>query len=525
MACADVGGQAVNQAKTFYPQAALEGFGNALAMKLGIAVEYTTGTPRTDGTTVYLPQITHAIDSAEFTALCGIAVHEAAHVWFNTCPRSAAYIRKGMLREHDLRAACFNAVADVADETRIELHVPCARGLLAQSNAQAAAQILADNQLKNSDPTWTVLAAAILLNRLHAPELFNAIKESARNTSHFPPIVTAYRILRRCKARRSTHVPKRPARTERQWQRLEAAADLLVNLLKAFGGSTRWTATFGAWGLRAQRLADSKPSPAAIRGTTLADGQAGADLASTRVLIPGVDAHQGNSLNESLYTALRPALIGPVERLARHDEADGLANGYSSGIRLSRNVERALIDGRCFDRRTGEGEQLHIAILLDTSTSMKYSLPDVAAVAQAFADAVAGVAQSIALAAFAGVVAPQRNFLDLGAMPIGGTRTDKALEWAGNELIAQPGRKVCVVITDGVPGAPDATAHACDRLVSRGIAVVGIAYEMEGDGIAQTMPRARVIAVEDPLDLALQLSRTASDLACASASALQGISS
>src|SRR5262245_23436241 len=147
--------------KTYYPQAALEGFAAGLARKLNVQIVCAAGKPRTDGHTVYLPPITQALDEGEFRAMCGIALHEAAHVFFGTVDRMKTYAGRD-----SLKAVCYNAVADVADETRMELVIQPAGGrLFRASNDQAETDIVANDALNTGDPVWAILAAAILVNR------------------------------------------------------------------------------------------------------------------------------------------------------------------------------------------------------------------------------------------------------------------------------------------------------------------------------------------------------------------------
>ena len=199
---------------TYYPQAALTGFAQALSAKLGVNVQFATGQPRTDGSTVYLPTITQALNEGEFAALCGIAIHEAAHVYFGSCPRMAQYATDA------LKAQCFNAVLDVADETRIEGFVSSAQKLLAQSNLSASRRIVDTDALRKGDPVWAVLAAGILWVRIGR---LGAHYKPARKLPHYGLMVKAYQILKRCRTRRTGRGPKR-YRTRAQWSSLKASA-------------------------------------------------------------------------------------------------------------------------------------------------------------------------------------------------------------------------------------------------------------------------------------------------------------
>lgn len=489
--------------KTYYPQAALEGFGAGLAHKLGVRIDYTTGQPRTDGRTVYLPQITQPLTGGEFEALCGIAIHEAAHVWFDSCPRMARYAGSDRLR-----AACFNAVLDVADETRIEHFIPSARRLLRTSNLDAAARIRAKGALSAGDPVWAILAVGILENRVRSGLYHNLCPAHLKQDA-----ARAFHILKRCRQRPC----KRQHRTRPQWDRLTRAADELVDLLRKHGDGSGAPQPFGTIGADAADAACGKGSPApgdlpAMAGE--AEGEALLDSGSSgRGAGSGAGSGDsgGWSINEGLYAALRPSLAGPVERLARSDEADGFTGGFYSGSRVGRHIERALIDGRCFDRRNGEGEKLHVAILLDDSGSMEDSIANVGAIAQAFADAIGPVADSLSLALFSDTTREVPSFRG-ASYRLGGTATHLALEWAQKRLASQPGRRVCVLVTDGGPSNPGRTQEFSATLAGCA-SVIAIAYQFPDDAIRATMPGAHVVAAPTAAGLALQLGMVAQRIA------------
>jgi hypothetical protein len=506
--------------KTYYPQSALEGFGRALECKLNVEIDYTTGQPRTDGRTVYLPAITAPLDRAEFGALCGVAIHEAAHVYFGTCRQMEWYVRSGGVKgEEALRQACFNAVVDVADETRIEGVVYSAKSLLYASNRSADEKIAQGDGLTKGDPVWAILAAGILFARIGQGQVYRA----AKTHRHRSEMLKAYKILRGCKARRGK-TPK-PRRTNEQWRRLRSAADSLVDLVRQYGDASGAPAAFGPAGTEpaGMGVGNTVPGPQdqmadSDDGRAIAWAQDPADASScgpspAALAAAGKRRQEQMAWDTALYTALRPSLAGPVERLARADEADGFSSGHLSGPRIGRSIERALTDGRCFDRRNAEGEKLHVSVLLDTSGSMIDQIGKVAAIAQAFADAVRPVAASIALGTYSDTAGAVHDFRDTTGFCYEGTATDAALGWAGRALAGKTGRRVCVIITDGDPNSRNATAAACLKLVQSGVAVIGVAYLIPDTSIRDTMPRARVIGATSPLALSLQLGAIAQRIA------------
>ena len=495
--------------KTYYPQAALVGFGSTLADKLGIDVEYTTGAPRTNGTTIFLPKITGAITEADFLALCGTAVHEAAHVYFNSVPRHLDYIDADSAAQ-ELRAACMNAVLDVADETRMEWVLdPAARTLLKAGNHKADLDICTQGRINGSDPVWEILATAILMARLGRASSVYATMPKGK-----PETGLKYKAYGVLKGVRTFKAPKRHKRTGVQWSRLKRAADDLVALLKHLPPPAQHAQipTFGQVGSDAQGMAFG-----AAPGANTAGPGAGANVAeSGSPTVGGNGCGTGAgasapdySMNMDLYGDLVPALAEPVRLMAEWEEADGPAAGYTSGAKLGKRLDRAYTDGRVFVRREGEGERLSLVLLLDVSGSM-YSgglIADALAVAQAFADAVRPVAENLALYEFDGYPRKRERFDGSGGG--GGTNIQDALKIAHARLADMSGRRVCVIVTDGQSPA----CGASEELMTAGVRLIVIAYNTNPAELARNMPGAEVIHAETAAELASQLAEVAGAVA------------
>jgi hypothetical protein len=502
---------------THYPQAALEGFGRALASKLGIGVAYTTGQPRTDGTTIYLPQITTAITAAEFEALCGIAVHEAAHVYFNSVPMHVRFAQ-GDPR----RAACFNAVLDVADETRIEFVFDRARRLLTTSNAEAAAKITS-RDLTQADPAWLCLAFGIVANRCNAGRAFQKALPAAVRA----PAYQCYRVLR--KARTTRLKMKKEQRAQGQWNTLGKLALELIDILKVFPPPPD-APQFGQLGSdAADRAAAGDPVPA---GAVLADDSDGEKAAE--VLIgdwtdasgSGSSATTGGGAGQSgnqrrtcpaipmsgpVYGSLRPYMDAVAEAMSRSADQDP-EDGYRQGAMLGRDLTRVMNDGRVFARAAEEGELLHLVVLLDSSGSMGSRFGDVAAVAQAMLDAVKPIATTIAAATFGEFVTPRDNFKSIAELE-NCTMTADALRWAGQRLDGLSGRRVVVVVTDGGPSEPEQAQSECRKLIASGVGVLGIGYRYSASMLQDSMPGAAIATANDPNTLAIRLAQAVEQMA------------
>lgn len=535
--------------KSYYSQAALAGFGLAVAQKLDLKVAFTTGEPRTNGKTIYLPEIAGHIDADEFAALCGITIHECSHVYFGSCELMKTFATTTGA-DQQLRANCFNAVLDVTDETRMEHVISSARALFIRSNYSCHQKILDAKAMDpgSRDPVWQVLAAAILFTRIGACKLYRDLRSSGH--PHFALMGKAYKILRTCKtAKFNPHQYRhhRNLRKNQQWNKLFAAAEQLVDLLKQAGigqGEAQPNGQpFGPMGAGEDMTVIARGrvlSPEQIAGGRVATFDEGAEVADPpdpssplapaqapaapapaakpAPARPGWGAGSGTqkppapptNFDEGLYRTLAPVLNGVVERMARSDDADGISSGWSSGPRLGQ-IERASIDGMCFARRNSEGERIHVAILMDTSGSMESKNPDKAmAVAQAFADAMKRVAQTTVMAQFDSYVVPVQSFRDLEIN--GSTNTHTALNWADGQISSKPGKRVIVCITDGDPGNTGLCKQSCENTRHKGVQIIGISYMFSPAGIAKTMPGALVVGAKNPCELAVQLSRIAQQI-------------
>ena len=518
---------------TYYPQSALEGFTNAIASALGITVKLGDGIASTDGETVFLPRIKKPLDADEFTYMCGVCVHETAHVYYRSVKFQEDYAENDTLRR-----ACMNAVLDVNDETRMSARLPGVANLLHAVNVHADRDNAAADAFTKGDPVWACLAAGILWNRLGQCKTY----KQAKNAKHpnYKLMLGAFVILKNAKHRKGkkAHAPRTPA----QESKLIRVADQLVALLAKLGdasgapcnkpakpGDKPNMGQPGPAGIKLEGAGEGKGEPGdgdkiagKAEGEAIAAGdKPGEESTGDDAECKDVSGMLGGSIhvpegercrmNVDLYATLRPVLMGEVERMARHDFADGSEDGYLSGTTIGRGIERAVIDGACFSRRQAEGENMHAAVLLDNSGSMEFSLSEVSAIAQAFADSLANAAKTVDLATFECDTQPRKHFRNVGSM--GGTGTAKALRWAHDAIATKPGKRVVVVLTDGCPDDIYAAASECGNLIAHGVHVIAIAYKFDAKYIQESMPGAQIIAASDPSSLALQLTRIAAQIA------------
>ena len=254
-------------------------------------------------------------------------------------------------------------------------------------------------------------------------------------------------------------------------------------------------------GANATGPAPSRPSPAPTSSTGGGAG-GGADM----------DAKYAKELDEALYRQLIPSIMGPISRIAAADDADGPTGAFASGTKMGRSVWRSMLDGQCFARRMAESERLHVVVLMDRSGSMDTNYAGQAfAVAQAFGECVAKIAESVTLLAFDSTCEEVRDFRS--CPPRDGTGMANALSFSRAKLAGCNGRKVIVAITDGQADRVADADRECRKCKDDHINVIGIAYRVNPNEIRKSMSSANIIAANGPDELAIQMIRIASEIA------------
>jgi uncharacterized protein YegL len=253
---------------TWYSTAALRGFARSVAKMYTVKVEFSTGAPRTDGETVFLPDLKPKT-VLEFEASCGIALHEISHCKFNSMTGLVKYMTRHKLvagldknakpkllttGEAILRKEIFNVILDIADETRMERIDPTGYRtyqLFIVSNDMAFKRAFDAGRHKQgaAAPSWQILVAAM---RGIRPTTKNKMYEY---TSGSQTMLGLYRqwlnelygdhvtsprefnlVYRYCKSAATSGRQRvsRPdgKRTTAQWRKLYQTADKLFDLLK-----------------------------------------------------------------------------------------------------------------------------------------------------------------------------------------------------------------------------------------------------------------------------------------------------
>lgn len=492
----------------YYPHAALLGFADGVASQLKVKIKLATGSPSTNGSTVYLTAPSHPLNAAEFREWCGVAIHEAAHCHLGSPARHYKYGQG-----NKLRLSCYNTVVDVADETRIENTVMTgARKFLSAHNVAPFKRIITEHAdpAAKVEPVWLVQCFAILHCRVDA-NIAQALRRTFRKHPLWPKMSKAANICRRVMWRGS-HGPER---LPKEWARISRAATDLVKLLSDLAAPEEKALV----GLVEGVPTGSAPAPAGAVLVTMEEGQALAlgkpvPVAPGATKAPAPPRPPPPDFDEDIYRRIRPGLAAVMARLAEAREADGGRGGFDSGPMLGRDLSRVYTDGKAFARRLDEGESIRVAVCLDVSGSMVNEntgvnrLAPTAAVAQAFADTAATVADQVSMCVFGRESAAVRTFRGMNDPPVdsGDTMTAEALAWA-RTVLAGRGNRCVIVLTDGSASFKSPVEDACAALVSAGIRVLVIGLDIEPEVLSKRMPGARVAGSKSAEELLIHLRR------------------
>jgi hypothetical protein len=523
----------------YFTQASLTGFASAISKKLGVAVQFGTGAARTDGKTVYLPQISGSMTERAFRDLCGTAIHEAAHVLFDSVPHHQSFIR-GTGMHPTIRAAAMNGVLDVADETAVMSYMSGAADLLDGGVKSAMERIMANNEFAKADKCWSIVAAGIIGSRIKTGKAW------AKYVSKFPfasAITEVVKVMTTCRQRKYTkhrmdkwsfgnNRGKRPIhRFDNEWTKLHQSAEKVVDILLQAGCQDGEGGDLGS--SREPGKINGDPVPGGVGdgpsnpnpGDVVTEGVA-ADMAdgvapetpnqnpvrSANKPQPQPEPAKNPSgddlfMDEFTYSSAESQLRGPIQRIAEVDDCGGCRGAYQSGNDIGPEIERINIDGEVFGKREDVGEDMHVAIALDVSSSMYGRIMRVLAVAQSFVNVMTPYSNSMTLVKFDHMARLVPHFKSHNALDMGGTIMGSAVSLCTDHLKDKSGRRVMIVLTDGLTCYEEECRAACELAHSYGIAMIGIAYMCSGAAIQSVMPNAHVVEANDPNELSMEMLR------------------
>lgn len=459
----------------------------------------------TNGDTIHLPRPRNAKDRSHLLALLGVGCHEAAHVYYDAPRVFKKFIDAHSPGRQPLAAECFNAVLDIADETRFERRFPRAKDYFVASTTLAACDCLsAGNGAIACQSTTEALVRGIFSVRA-ARISDGAARRLARLLARRDGLTQSVSEI--LKLARTTGGSGRAHRRPAEWNRL---GDLAKSLMRLFDTS----------GLNQLPPAAGRRSQPVWRPSMF--GAAGGGDALGRLFrdIVGAAACRAAALPAGAFTIPNPlALLDegigdstPVfkkaapyfRRYARQllEAPDPtLSRPSHSGSRLG-DVTRLAIDGRVFLRRSERRDvRSAVAVCLDCSHSMQSILAEAAGHAWALADALKTARGNVACFHFGD--SPLRMPLNrMGrARLLGMTCTDLVIKAASAWLASQvEQRRVIAIFTDGSACDMEAAAAAAKRAQRQGVQILaGVFPGTPVEWIAHSLPGAEVFEIGDDL--------------------------
>lgn len=453
----------------------------------------------TDGNTIHLPFPRQIISAEYHDALCGIGCHEASHIYYHSPEHFRTFVSGWDPSTSRFAADCYNAVLDVADETRFERKFALACRYFEASTTQAAVDWIGPTPSLPTTAQSVLVAAILKVRNRRIRERFASRVVQAVFAQHIG-VRQCVNILRKAVTRTGQGLPPR---TSREWCRLE---ELAGKLFSVFPNNMRQSAS-----------------------------QSGVAQSSCQVEADG----GGGSFGESFARIIRAASDGRFELKGRTDKHVGLRTGSHSGRgssagshvyqvdtnlklcftryaklllqapkpvvgRASRSgprigdVTRVRTDGRALLARAMQREtHTSVAVCLDCSSSMHSRLKDVAGVAAAMVEALHEAGGNVACWHFGDEARRVARCEMRLARDMGGTHTESVVAAARDWLAAQvESRKVLVVFTDGAPFQQDLCANemaACRR--QRVVVLAGILPGCSELFLRASMPGAELFEV------------------------------
>jgi hypothetical protein len=502
-----------------------------------VAVEVRGCSAYTDGRTVVLPA-EGSWEAGDFRALCGVACHEVAHVWFRSPDQLPPLLGRHPVSAGSRVQRAFNVVADVADETWFARAMPRADALFAAAREHVLNEAFAAGVVTPTPPPTVpeeqLLAVGVLWARSPARSAVRLrLKAWLRKANGLCEVVSLLGKARESRGRATSRY--KPARTSRQLRKLTDLTGRLIELLDRLyprqagqgpadestavqgppgtgadangtggaGGDTVTDAMTG-WANAAMVAAAGRALVAAGRGT-IPDSfdweQAADQWCDGDILHRGVGSVSRGGFRQDCYEQVWPAFKRVSQDLATGPTVVR-EDGFLSGGQLSR-PHRAAIDGRCFRRSSWqEGPGASVAVIFDQSGSMANCLDVFLPVGAALADALRAVPNvEVAIWRFGNRVERVNQTAHLRqAATMGGTATHLVIGEAAEWLESRPAqRRVVVLFTDGRPDKVEATHEAVIRLRRRGSSLLVGAIGLSELECSRSMPGGVVFSV-DPLD-------------------------
>ncbi len=494
----------------------------------------------TDGSTIYLPY-PHQIASGDAQAVVyGIACHEAAHIYFDTPEHYQQFIASYTPQYKSLAALCYNAVADIADESRFEKRFELAKQYFSASTTHAAVSLMEHDNGDLMRPVIRVnsvedvIVAAMLQTRrarIHDGSAEYAFKKVVGEDKLIQKSVG---ILHRALSRIRKRVRQRQ---RRDWNRLAGLAEQLLAVLNNSGlPSTNSSSQASAQGQASSSGGDQTNSEgkrstsndridsknncadeAAIDGLQNAqkpmdltmDGSCGGDAMARitqRLIAEATDGQLGTPISDNpscvradILLAANPALKAMFRRHAKRllqGPKPVVSMPSFSGSKLG-DLSRWRIDGKVLLRRAIQPDVgTAVAIALDCSASMQSELAQVGTTASHLANALREAGGNIACWLYGDDVVGVPLRLSHRVRILGGTRTDLAIA-AGRDWLSQQAEenRVLCVFTDGKPNRVSSCAAQVESCRRFGVKVLVGAVNCSAQQLRRSMPGAEFFEV------------------------------
>lgn len=542
----------------YYDSRSLEAVVTVLSQRLRVAVDeirYGIGfcagiDPKTGKGFVQLSKDWPMSTSEWFQATAGSILHELSHWSYNTVPEFKAF---AVIHKDDpLLVDCYNAVVDVADETRTERFSPyhSAVAFFQQSTGACLKRAMQQDlwSRRSKAPKHSeILIGALFLTRGFQSSfsgyshrmLGNMLRRTLLQSGEgqWGALCQCVKVLRRCRTPKS--LKKQWPRNRRSWLALCRRADELRKILDPWapppGASptgllnpfilevgkghdagppkTGPDDTLVTPDVMEKRLRESAPAcpptESPVKVETSKSDKIGSDAPPTRDNPPPV----GEYFDWSLYMTMRKVFQHYASKITKARSSLAPEPGHRRGSVLD-DVTRVYTDQCAFSQPLDPGANAAVAFCLDASGSMRSpshypTYKWAASVCKAFLESLRNLADT-RLYRFTNTVSRINPDKLLSDYPHGGTRTDRALEAARKWLVSYPSttRRILVILTDGMPSSTTFTQQQSLLCKRKGIFLLGMGIAVDLPRLQNTLPGALVINASNLLSTKMGLLQT-----------------
>ncbi len=505
------------------------------------------GSPRTDGKTIWL-DCSNCRSPGEYTARCGDNVHELAHFEFQTVQWCNKEIDGRTLSQQfadeigrpllsGLAHQCINVIIDIADEFRIEANLPGVKGQIRIGNLLAARKTCQDCYGKDwrnalifdqesgtvgNEPAWKkALLTLIGWYRLYRIDLASDYRndhvghwltdwDDCRNKPENSFSGADLRKMRNdlCSLPQGKNVPdieemfrsaKRVALSEKdkkswvrefgEWAIIRAeASNIFCLIAKCVTDEDAPEESDGKSDGSDGKSDESDPNKKNKAEAIAAAGENKEDCGCTMRGELEEDCDL-TGMDEEVRNCVRSNFATIASELMESQEAMVDTSQVFEGDRMHSDWRQLFLGGAMFtSKQEAEGEELSLAVLIDRSSSQRKRWVHVKSATVGAIEAMRSADANVQAWAFASPTSWEKLTHDklVSSSCGGGTNIYEALDDAERWLRFERGKKMVLIMTDGMITDLEQATPLILKIIRRGWGLVVVGLGMSEEDLRST---------------------------------------